>query len=463
MVTPSRGAIPLSRSMSNSPNGGSGRRLYGYVGAIVALGVTAFILAATTHWPGVEPPVSASGVLTFILVGLGLELGWHRLRLGSAYGSIAFVTFLGAALVFGPAWGSAVTAVCLTSNLALNRRPPLRVLFNVAQYVLAIVAGSFAYLTLGGVIPPGSLNSAAWPFVAFVLVFFLINSGAVSGVIALSEERPFVEVWIRNTWSLAAYDIVASGLGLAIALLYLRFGFLGVGAVVIPILFMRHIYAVNVQLQETQRELLDLMVKAIEARDPYTSGHSQRVAQLAGALARDLHLGLKEVERISTAALLHDVGKIYEEFAPILRKEGRLTPEEKLVMQTHPVRSAELVGTITSLHGYVYKCVRHHHENYDGSGYPDGLVARQIPIGARIIMVADTMDAMTTDRPYRRALPFERVVEELNKYAGKQFDPFVLEAFHRSSHVRRLIEQRVSQPAGPQASRPERVAQLALR
>src|SRR5581483_5820210 len=106
--------------------------------------------------------------------------------------------------------------------------------------------------------------------------------------------------------------------------------------------------------------------------------------------------------------------------------------EEELLMQTHPVRSAELVGTISNLHGLIYKCVRHHHENYDGSGYPDGLAGDQIPVGARIIMVADTVDAMTTDRPYRKALSFDRVVEELEKYSGSQFDPEVVKAFHSS-------------------------------
>lgn len=462
MVVNCLGASPLIRVMTQNHRTIS-VRVHWYVAAVVFAGFVAFVFAIRGPWPHAEPHVSAGGILTFVLVGLGLELGWHRLRMGSAYGSIAFVTFLGAALVFGPAWACAVTAVCLTSNLALNRRPPVRVLFNVAQYVLAIVAGSWIYVNLGGSIPPATIGEAAFPFVGFVFAFFFINSGAVSGVIAVSEERSFGEVWLRNTWSLAAYDIVASGLGLAIAMLYLRFGFWGVCSVVIPILFMRHIYSVNLQLQETQRELLDLMVKAIEARDPYTSGHSQRVSELAQALARSLRMGYKEIESIGTAALLHDVGKIHEEFAPILRKEGRLTGEERRLMQTHPVRSAELVGTISSLHGYVYLCVRHHHENFDGSGYPDGLDGRQIPIGARIIMVADTIDAMTTDRPYRKALSFDRVVEELNRHAGKQFDPFVLEAFHRNGIVKRLIETRVSAPLESRVPRPERVARLALR
>ena len=132
-------------------------------------------------------------------------------------------------------------------------------------------------------------------------------------------------------------------------------------------------------------------------------------------------------------------------------------------MESHPVRSAELIGTISSLHGQVYKCVRHHHENFDGSGYPDGLAGEQIPLGARIIMVADTVDAMTTDRPYRKALPFERVFVELEKYSGKQFDPVVVTAFHKSAEIKRIMNRSVSPVEPGREPHQERVVQLAVR
>jgi HD-GYP domain-containing protein (c-di-GMP phosphodiesterase class II) len=149
----------------------------------------------------------------------------------------------------------------------------------------------------------------------------------------------------------------------------------------------------------------------------------------------------RDVDSVATAALLHDVGKIYEEFAPILRKEGRLTPEERALMQTHVERSAELVGTISNLRGPVQRFVRHHHESFNGSGYPDGLIGDDIPIGARIIMIADTTDAMTTDRPYRKALTYDHVVEELERQSGRQFDPRLVAAFRRSAMIRRLVDR----------------------
>jgi putative nucleotidyltransferase with HDIG domain len=211
----------------------------------------------------------------------------------------------------------------------------------------------------------------------------------------------------------------------------------GVVALAAPLFIVRHVYVQNLRLQQASRELLELMVKQIEARDPYTSGHSLRVSQYARILAREAGVPARQVEQIATAALLHDVGKVYEEYASLLQKEGRLTPEEKALLQTHPVRSAELVTTISSLRGPIEKAVRHHHENFDGTGYPDGLAGDAIPLGARIIMAADTLDAMTTDRPYRKALPFDRALEEIRKFSGKQFDPRLAEIVNKSAALRR--------------------------
>ena len=136
---------------------------------------------------------------------------------------------------------------------------------------------------------------------------------------------------------------------------------------------------------------------------------------------------------------MHDVGKIHEDFAPLLRKAGRLSPEERMLMQAHPVRSADLAGTIAEFRGRVQTDIRNHHENYDGTGYPDGLIGEAIPIGARIIMIADTIDAMTTDRPYRKALTLQKALEELDKHAGRQFDPKLVALVSKSPGIRRLL------------------------
>src|SRR5207244_3177777 len=146
-----------------------------------------------------------------------------------------------------------------------------------------------------------------------------------------------------------------------------------------------------------------------------------------------------EIEQVETAALLHDVGKIHEEFAPLLRKEGRLTEAETALMQTHSTRSAELVGIISKFRGFIQDSVRHHHERWDGQGYPSGISGKSIPLASRIILISDTIDAMTTDRPYRKRLSLEVVIAELQKCKATQFDPELVDGTISSVAVRRLI------------------------
>jgi putative nucleotidyltransferase with HDIG domain len=282
------------------------------------------------------------------------------------------------------------------------------------------------------------------PFAALVLVFFVVNQLAVSVAVFLTTDIPLREARNRVAGNSLVYDLVSSTLAIVLAFLYIQFQIVGLAALVLPLFFIRHMYQMNLQVERANRELLELMVKSIEARDPYTSGHSLRVSEYARQIAREMGLTPKLVDQVGTAALLHDVGKIYEEFAPLLRKEGRLTPEERMLMQAHPVRSAELAGTIAEFRGKVQTDIRNHHENYDGTGYPDGLIADEIPIGSRIIMVADTLDAMTTDRPYRKALSLQRALEELIKLAGQQFDPKLVDVVSKSASIRRLLGPQIT-------------------
>src|SRR5262245_24327315 len=168
------------------------------------------------------------------------------------------------------------------------------------------------------------------------------------------------------------------------------------------------------------------MVKSIEARDPYTSGHSRRVQHYSAIIARAVGLPNREVESVGRAALLHDVGKIHEKYGPILRKADGLTQSEWDIMREHPGDGANLIATMTKLRALVAP-VRHHHENWDGTGYPDGLAGELIPLPARIIRFADTIDAMTTERPYRRALNAEEVRAEIVRCRATQFDPQIVD------------------------------------
>ncbi len=346
---------------------------------------------------------------------------------------------------------SGITA--LTVDAFVRRKPTIRVWFNTAQYMLAVGLGTIVYQNLGGTVSLDEFSFSLIPFTALVLTFFVVNHGSVSLAVSFSTRGVSVrEAWGRISGSALLTDLLASTLAILLAFLYVKLQLLGLAVIIFPLFLARQLYQRNLQLQEELEEKLELMVKAMEARDPYTSGHSRRVSEYAVVIGRELRLSFSDLDSVKRAALLHDVGKIYEEFAPLLRKEGRLTAEEMMIMRSHVVRSAELVATATRLRGTVEAMIRHHHENYDGSGYPDGLAGEQIPMGARIIMVADTVDAMTTDRPYRKALPLQRAIDELRKYAGLQFDPKLVELVSNSPGIRRLLGTQIApEPAMPRS------------
>jgi len=180
------------------------------------------------------------------------------------------------------------------------------------------------------------------------------------------------------------------------------------------------------QLEEVSMGTIRALADALDAKCDYTSGHSLRVSRYAVGIGRVMGLTADVLRDIELAGILHDIGKIGVP-ETILWKPEKLNAEEHAVMSNHPLRSAQIIGELQGL-GRARKYVLHHHEFMDGSGYPDHLVGEDIPLGARIILVADAYDAMTTDRPYRKAIGHERAASELSKYAGRQFDPKVVEA-----------------------------------
>jgi hypothetical protein len=426
-------------------------KVYLLVGAVTVS--AAFVSAAgyigRPAFPGWWP------VVTFLFVATLLEGVNTQLRI-AARGSTSFVMHLAAALLFGGFWAAAIAGASTLLGEVVRSNTLIKAIFNVSQRILSVSLAVIVYKAAGGQLPPAYLSAAEslssdavqrdlGLFFLFAVVYFLVNTIAVSSAVSLSSDRSFREVWNLNTRGVLGYDLGASAIALLVAWLYTRFdhwigfGSVGLIGIIVPIVAVRHVYGLYHQLQDSGQELLQVMVKAIEARDPYTSGHSVRVSRLSRTIAVELGLSAREVEQIETAALLHDVGKIYEEFAPLLRKEGRLTPEETALMQTHSVKSAELVGIISKFKGFIQESVRHHHERWDGEGYPTGLAGKGIPLGSRIILISDTIDAMTTDRPYRKRLGLEVVISELQKCKGTQFDPDLVEVAVSSVSLRRLI------------------------
>jgi putative nucleotidyltransferase with HDIG domain len=427
------------------------RRLRIYIGSMYFAAVVA---AMATDWGSLTalPQPAVLGWLGLILVGVlseGLAIG---LSVGAAKStsSITFLPLLAAVQLFGPA--AAVVLVCTTQvfgEFVVRRKPLSRALFNVSQAVLGTAVGGYLFLLTGGSPLQAELPGATptitqqlGPFIVFGLVFLAVNHAAVAMAITLSQRLPFRRVWglvVSNSGG-SLNDILVSPIALAVAFLYVQFGIGGILVVLLPMLFIRYSYLTTSKLRESNADLLTALVKAIETRDPYTSGHSLRVSHLAQQIAEQMGLTRITVEHVRQAALLHDIGKIEAVYTDILRKPDQLTPDERRVIESHVTRGEQLLRDLSSVPEPVVKAVRHHHEREDGKGYPDGLVGDAIPVGAKIIVVCDAVDAMLSDRPYRKALSLTVVLEQLELHRGKQFDHRAVDALVSSDILAEYAE-----------------------
>jgi putative nucleotidyltransferase with HDIG domain len=307
----------------------------------------------------------------------------------------------------------------------------MKAVFNVASHAIMESTAVSLYLGLGGVSLFAITNVSGVSHVTKVVgvaalvscvAALTLNNLLVTCAVAISAGRSPTRVWVENNRSTIGVDFLSIPLVFVFAWVYAAFGAIATATLWIPILGLRQLQRTNLELEQTNRELLELMVKSLEARDAYTSGHSRRVQHYSTVIARAIGLTELQVELVGRAALLHDVGKIHEKYAPILSKDDKLSPEEWATMKEHPGDGAELVATMSKLRDVV-PSIRHHHENWDGTGYPDGLAGELIPIAARVIRFADTIDAMTTERPYRLPLTEAEVRSEIVRCRGSQFDP----------------------------------------
>jgi putative nucleotidyltransferase with HDIG domain len=385
---------------------------------------------------------TALALLTLLAV---IGEAWAFLLPQSATTSIAFIPYMAMTLVV-PHWSTvAAIGVLKAADGIRGRKSTIKIVFNVAQFVFVFSLTILAYRLAGGVsfleAPTGIAEltrACGWAALCAYALSVAVNYSLTSVVIALSSGRPVTEVWRENHGPSLGLDLIAAPVTFGFAYCYTNFGPIAAALLWVPLVGFRHWAKTTVDLAQTNRELLELMIKSIEARDPYTSGHSRRVSQYATIIARAMRLSEREIEKIGTAALLHDVGKIHEKYGPILRKTEKLNLEEWAIMKEHPADGAELVATMTRLTEFV-PAIRHHHERFGGAGYPDGIKGDAIPQASRVIMVADTIDAMTTVRPYRGALSEADVRAELLKLRGEQFDPAIVDTLLASPEWRQIF------------------------
>ncbi|CAA7599523.1 HD/PDEase domain protein [Acididesulfobacillus acetoxydans] len=336
--------------------------------------------------------------------------------------TVTYAMFFAATVSFPDGVVCVVAAVAglLVFGKEVKGDPLYKRVFNAAQFVVSSTAGLLVVL-LSGLRAFRLTPFSVGVYVIATLAHMLVNIAIVTVALGLLQGKSSKAIWSSNIrWAVPNFLTLAP-LGLLVALVYQNYGVLGLILLVLPLLISRHSFRLYMDMRQNYLDTVEALVQALEAKDAYTSGHSGRVADLSARMAEALGLSEERTEFIKYAAVLHDVGKIGVS-EQVLNKPGRLTDDEWQEVQSHPVVGESIVKKITFLFD-VGLVIRHHHEHYDGSGYPDRLVGEAIPLESRIIAVADSFDAITSNRSYRKGKSRDEAITELRHVAGTQLDP----------------------------------------
>ena len=356
---------------------------------------------------------------------------------GGTVVSVTIAPILAAAVLGGP---PAAVAVSLLGTLewrearsllphAKDKIPWYGVFYNHASILIPAVVAAIMFEGLSR----GGFNVSVQDLVAVILVglsYFLINIALTAAAIGFREGRPVASVFASNVRQFGVSLAGLAPLAWLMGAVYVTAGPIGVLPFALPLYTTRSGYQKVVEIRDMFTQTVRSLASAVDAKDPYTAGHSVRVQTIAKDLGRELNCTEYELEALEWGGLLHDIGKIGIPDA-ILLKQGALTREERMVMNAHPVKGEEIIKPVAKLAPEL-PIIRHHHEWYNGSGYPDHLMGEEIPKLARIMHVADAFEAMTAARPYRMTpLTEVQALEELRRFTGVQFDPLVVAAFER--------------------------------
>jgi diguanylate cyclase (GGDEF)-like protein/putative nucleotidyltransferase with HDIG domain len=408
-----------------------------YVCAIITLG-TAVAASALMSIDFPQPGLFAA-LLIVSVVSSALKVDLP-LGAGSSCISLSYAVDFTALLMLGPGPTLLISMVSGWSQCTFRmneRNPAYKTAFSMAALALTVTIAGAAYRSLGGTY--GALGPAPLqPLMAAAMTYFLVNSLLVATAFALATRRRIFSVWHDNfLWSITSYVVGGIAAGIAVEVLQQTSHWQTTLALV-PLgltyrtyrIYLGRIAAERRRVAEwTQlhRESTEVLARAIQAKDNHGSSHVDRVQYYAATLASQLNLPEQDTQAVEIAALLHDIGKLAVP-EHILSKPGPLTPNERKKMQIHAQVGAEIVSAVR-FPCPVAPLIRSHHERWDGKGYPAGLRGEQIPIGARILAVADCFDALTSERPYRRAVSPDAAVQILRAEAGRAFDPAIVSTF----------------------------------
>jgi putative nucleotidyltransferase with HDIG domain len=299
-------------------------------------------------------------------------------------------------------------------------------LFNRSDWVLSAFAGWMVLHMTQAAVRPGDPLGVLAQIAATGATFAIVNNGLSMLGNSLNTGTPLSRVWALSVSNIAIGLVSQVPLGWLMAEVADKVGPWAAILFMVPLLLARYSFSKYTETRDLFYGTVSALSQAIDAKDGFTRGHADRVSRIAGAIARELGIAEREIEQIELAGLLHDIGKIGVEDR-ILMKPARLDEDEQELMRRHPIYGASILEPSAALRPLV-PIVLSHHENFDGSGYPQGLRGEEIPIGARILIVADTYEAMTSDRIYRKAPGHDRAMEQLNRYKGTQFDPVIVRA-----------------------------------
>jgi putative nucleotidyltransferase with HDIG domain len=398
-----------------------------------AAAASLLLAAALYFWPirpaiGGLPGIAFWCLLTFVASALPVRLpkGLHV--------TVAFAPATAAMLLGGPA-AAGLVAILGTFDLRelRGRVPWYGILNDHACFAIAATSSGMLLETLLFALgePPDSTRSSLTAFASFLVgasLYFAINNLLSITVVHLRTGTPLRVVWVEDISGIFVSLIALAPVGWLMTQTFQLpngIGWWATPLFVIPLFSTRLAYARYVETRELFEQTIEALSKAVDARDVYTRNHSSRVSFIAEAMSRVMRLPENEIERIKWAGLLHDIGKIGIR-DHILLKEGPLDKHERILMNQHPTIGAEIVAPATQL-AREAPLIKAHHEWFNGSGYPDGVEALDIPRGARILTIADAYEAMTSSRPYRKVpLTHEQAVDQLEKFTGIQFDPEIV-------------------------------------
>ncbi len=345
-----------------------------------------------------------------------------------AYITVSSALDYAAIVVFGPTIAAMIAAVtALASSLAVSRQPVHKALFNVCLFIVTIFAAGYVFKLAGGTATP-EIRELVLPMAACGITYFLIDTFGVSTIVALSQKANVWRIWQRTyLWTTITHLVGFVPLGAIIVVIFVHIGIPGVGLFLVPLMLARYSFKLYTDMRQVHFDTVRALTSAIDASDPYTRGHSERVTHYSVAIARDMRLSERRVQVLEYAGFLHDMGKVGVDH-DILTKPGSLTDDEWQAMREHPAIGARIVSDLDFLKG-AREVVLYHHERYDGKGYPEGLAGEHIPLEARIAKVADAFDAMMSNRPYRSSLGLQKSIQELEDGKGTEFDPRVVDVF----------------------------------